>query len=86
MANKFSDLKGLSTPEMEARRAQLAAAVADPETTLRGTIGHIPSSVTQASTTATPTPGASPTATGPSPTTPGASPTTPGASPTTTGP
>ncbi|HKN49778.1 MAG TPA: DUF6788 family protein [Actinomycetota bacterium] len=38
MANKFSDLKGLSTPEMEARRAQLAAAVADPETTLRGSL------------------------------------------------
>ena len=38
MANKFSDLKRLSTPELEARRAQLAATVADPETTVRGSL------------------------------------------------
>ena|SRR5947209_13537480 len=40
MANKFSDLKGLATPELEARRAQLAATVADPESTLRGSLLH----------------------------------------------
>lgn len=38
MANKRPDLAGLSVRQLRARRRRLARALADPETTLRGTL------------------------------------------------
>jgi hypothetical protein len=38
MTNKFLGLQGLSTSALEARRSRLAATVAEPETTLRGSL------------------------------------------------